>query len=243
MEREQIRITRCQRPSPTFLFCRWENRIREGEIRLKTTSMPMAKVELEPRVPSPASQFTRQRAGLELSPVGVALHVLPWTIPIRAPQDQCGSAAAAATQHNHHRRSCNRSMGLPHTPVAWRPCGEDGLLTEDTCAFRAYASKGATSAPAQFHRPKYHQAWDAHLFLGGTVKEGETLSLGGELATALPPRGVQSATACGRRWGGQHPRTIGTKLAHKHHCAVMASLGTARYKPEGGPTARVMLNP
>lgn len=98
MEQEQIRITRCQRPSPTFLFCKWENRIREGEIRLKTTSMPMAKVELEPRVPSPASQFTRQCAGLELSPVGVALHVLPWTIPIRAPQDQCGSAVAAATQ-------------------------------------------------------------------------------------------------------------------------------------------------
>lgn len=47
---------------------------------------------------------------------------------------------------NNHRSSRNRSMGLPHTPAAWTPCGEDGLLTEETCAFRAYASKGATSA-------------------------------------------------------------------------------------------------
>ena len=243
MEREQIRITRCQRPSPAFLSCRWENRIREGEIWLKTTSMPRAKVELEPGVPPPASQFTRQRAALELSPVGVALHVLPWTIPIRAPQDLCGSAVAAVTQCNHHRSSCNRSMSLPHTPAARRPCGEDGLLTEETCAFRAYSSKGAPSASAQFHWPKYYQAWDAHLLLGGTVKECETLSLGGELATTLPPWGVQSSTACGQRWGRQHPRIIGMKRAHKHHCAVMASLGTAQYKPKGGPTARVMLNP
>lgn len=150
---------------------------------------------------------------------------------------------AAVTQHNNHRSSCNKSTGLPHTPVTWRPCGEDGLLTEETCAFRAYASKWATSAAAQFHWPKYYQAWDAHLFLGGTVKKGETLRLGEELATALPPRGVQTSTACGRRWGRQHPRMIGMKLAQKHHCMVMASLGTAQYRPEGGPTVRVMLNP
>lgn len=133
---------------------------------------------------------------------------------------------------NNHRSSRNRSMGLPHTPAAWTPCGEDGLLTEETCAFRAYASKGATSASAQFHWSKCYQAWGAHLFLGGTVKEGETLSLGGELATALPPRGVQSTPACGRRWGRQHPRTIGTKNITVRSWLLWALHGT---NPRAGP--------